>query len=878
MAVVLFALAMFVLVWILQRHEAEIERNALMRDVQWADQTIQTHFIANERFLAQLARDIAIDEMTAETFQARANQYLANNLELLNIVWIDASGAMRWAAPLDTEDWLPGDVLSPTQGQIARLARELGRAAYGLPYRTSHGTTQMEVVLPVNRGRSPHGFIVAEYSIEGLLRHLVSPWFSEKYYLRLIDGTGETLVANAASPHINPTLSPLIVFDPPGNGLALRVAALNTDTSPSKVLPIVLIVGLSVLVFWSLWALRSHIDSRTRAERERDQLFDVSLDMLCTLTMGGAYRRVNPACERTLGYPSEQLVGHPLYELVHPDDQADMRLALARLADGAACTFEARVRCADGSYKWLVWNANPVPNDQVIYAVAHDITKRKATEEAWRAESAFRKAMEQSVRTGLRATDLHGCVIYANPAFCDLVGYKHDEIIGLRVPFPYWPDEDVPRNMEIMLAGKIPPEGEETRIQRKDGRQVDVQIMISPLIDSAGVQTGWMTAMSDITESKRIRAELEAAQERFVAVLDGLDTAVYVADARTDSILYANRALLANFGAHALGSSTYSLSLPQPERGDYPVDPRHLQHDALPFELFDGELQQALTGRWYHVRERATRWVDGRIVRMVIATDITDRKQVAELNRQQEERLQQTSRLITLGEMASTLAHELNQPLSAIANYSSGCVNRLQSGRYKPEELLSAMQKTSHQADRAGKILRRIRDFVRKSEPRLAAIQLADVVEDALGFAEIDARKYGVRIDNEIPSALPAVHADRIMIEQVVLNLVRNAAEAMHATPGAERVVKVHALLKEQMLEVSVSDRGHGVSAEDRDKLFTAFYTTKPDGMGMGLNICRSIIEFHNGRLWAEDNPGGGCIFRFTLPLEHAFEHHAEPA
>ncbi len=881
MAVVLFAIAMLTIVWILQEREYEVERTALARDVQWADRSMRTHFVANEEFLTQIARNIASGEIDADTFQVRANQYLVNNPELLNIVWIDAAGFVRWSAPLDTVDWQPGDELSPRQGQIARHARELGRAAYGQPYRASRGSAQMEVFVPVQRGRLPYGLVIAVYSVDSLLHHLVPNWFSEKYHLTLVDGSGEVLAANATQHAMNAKQSSLIVFDPPGNGLALRATALANDTDLPGALPVTLIVGLSVLVFWSLWALRSHMGKRARVERERDQLFNVSLDMLCTLTMNGCYRRINPAFERVLGHSHQHLAQYPLRDLVHPDDDAEVQRALAQLASGEACTFEARLRCADGRYKWLVWNANPVPSDQVIYAVAHDITDRKATEEAWRAESAFRRAMEESVRTGLRATDLNGRIIYVNPAFCNMVGFARDELIGLTAPFPYWPDDTAGENvrqLELALVGDTPMDGQEVRLRRKDARMIDVRLMLSPLIDGSGRQTGWMAALSDITESKRIRAELEAAHERFAAVLDGLDTAVYVADTRTDNILYANRAFLASFGYHALGRNTHSLALPQPERGDYPVDPRRLEHAALPRELFDGELQHPVSGRWYHVRERATRWVDGRIVRMAVATDITDRKRVEELNRQQEERLQQTARLITMGEMASTLAHELNQPLSAIANYSSGCVNRLQSGRYKPEELLAAMQKASHQADRAGKILRRIRDFVRKSEPRVAPVQIAGVVEDALGFAEIDARKHGVRIDNHIPPELPAVHADSIMIEQVLLNLVRNASEAMHDTPEGERIVRVHAAISDRMLEISVSDHGHGLSEDDREKLFSAFFTTKADGMGMGLNICRSIVEFHNGRLWVEDNPDGGCIFRFTLPLESALEHDAEPA
>jgi signal transduction histidine kinase len=224
-----------------------------------------------------------------------------------------------------------------------------------------------------------------------------------------------------------------------------------------------------------------------------------------------------------------------------------------------------------------------------------------------------------------------------------------------------------------------------------------------------------MASITDITEPKRVRAELEAAHERFVAVLDGLDAAVYVADAPTTRSSSPTGPSSSIYGFDAVGRTWRHLRpASPPDTLWYDVDPRRLDPDHVPRELYDGELRNALSGRWYHIRERAIRWVDGRVVRMAIATDITDRKRVDEENRAQQERLQRTSRLITMGEMASTLAHELNQPLAAIANYSAGCVNRLQSGEYRREDILTAMQKASAQAERAGKIIRRVREFVKK--------------------------------------------------------------------------------------------------------------------------------------------------------------------
>lgn len=258
---------------------------------------------------------------------------------------------------------------------------------------------------------------------------------------------------------------------------------------------------------------------------------------------------------------------------------------------------------------------------------------------------------------------------------------------------------------------------------------------------------------------------------------------------------------------------------------------------------------------------------------MASVLDITERKRAEELARQQQEQLQFTSRLVTMGEMASTLAHELNQPLAAIASYNTGCVNLLSSGQAKPNEILPALEKIGLQAQRAGKIIRRVHDFVRKSEPKRAPCQLGEVIEDCLGFVEAEARKRHVRIDCDIPP-LPAIPADRLMLEQVLLNLIRNGMEAMAGTPEADRVLTIATEISASELQVSVSDQGSGIAPEIRDKLFTAFFTTKPEGMGIGLSICRSIIEFHRGRLGAEDNPqsptGRGTIFSFTLPLEAA--------
>lgn len=252
---------------------------------------------------------------------------------------------------------------------------------------------------------------------------------------------------------------------------------------------------------------------------------------------------------------------------------------------------------------------------------------------------------------------------------------------------------------------------------------------------------------------------------------------------------------------------------------------------------------------------------------MASVLDISERKRASELARQQQEQLQFTARLVTMGEMASTLAHELNQPLAAIASYNTGCLNLMDSADCKAAEIRPAMERIGIQAQRAGKIIRRVHDFVRKSEPKRAPCQIAEVIDDCLGFIEADARKRHVQIECEVPE-LPDIMADRLMLEQVMLNLMRNAMDAMANTADANRRLLISILVRAGEMEILVSDRGCGIADEIKEKLFTAFFSTKPEGMGIGLSVCRSIIEFHRGRLWAESNPEGGTIFHITLPIE----------
>lgn len=263
--------------------------------------------------------------------------------------------------------------------------------------------------------------------------------------------------------------------------------------------------------------------------------------------------------------------------------------------------------------------------------------------------------------------------------------------------------------------------------------------------------------------------------------------------------------------------------------------------------------------------------------------DISDRKRVEDLNRQQQEKLQASARLATMGEIASTLAHELNQPLAAISSYTTGALNMLD--REQPPNtnanisvdvgmLTHALQNANAQAQRAGQIIRSVHTFVKKREPLRTTITIAELIESVAPLVELQAQKYFVSIRTDIPHDLPPVLADRVLLEQVLLNLTRNGIESMQDTAPEKRILRIIATVDRNndsstppQVVVAISDHGHGIPADVAARLYSPFFSTKADGMGMGLSICRTAIEFHGGTLTHANNPDGGTIFRFSLPL-----------
>ncbi|HEY4068561.1 MAG TPA: PAS domain S-box protein, partial [Burkholderiaceae bacterium] len=647
---------------------------------------------------------------------------------------------------------------------------------YSMPFVDAFGNPVVQVQVPMLERGTFAGVLIAEYSIEGLMRRQVPKEVSARHAISLIDANDHVLASTVAVATNNKAPRPSIVYQiplaPASNGLFLRGQGYRTSIGLISNTLFWMVVALSVLTVWMLLGTWRHMRRRVQ--------------------MQGA----------------------------------------------------------------LVSETN------------------------------FRRAMENSMLTGMRAMDMHGRITYVNPAFCAMTGFSEGELVGRMPPLPHWPPDRLEENARLLqqeLQGRSPAGGIEVRVMRKDGSLFDSRMYVSPLIDPKGVQTGWMTSMTNITEAKRIRDQLTASHERFTTVLEGLDAAVSVLSVQQGELLFANRSYRLWFGAESQGHALLAgaeAGVPFLAEMDDTVD----NLGGLPTqelteagsdsrEVFIEPLQ-----KWFDVRARYLQWTDGRLAQMLIAPDNTARRGAEALAASQAEKAQVTSRLVTMGEMASSVAHELNQPLTAITNYCNGIITRVNNNAIAKEDLIAALEKTSKQAQRAGQIIHRIRAFVKRSEPQRVASQASSIVEDAVELAGIELRRRNVSIHTYVAQRLPTLMVDPILIEQVVLNLLKNSAEAIDNAklpPGRRsielRVAPRHSDEEGDVIEFSVTDTGPGLQPEMLNRLYEAFFSTKPDGLGIGLSLCRTIIESHRGRIRAQNLYNGstavGCRFSFTLPV-----------
>ena len=792
-SVLLFLAAIISAFWYLRNEEIERETEAVKRDTEIAQQQIRLRLIENQEQLVRIAREIDTRTVDPHDFGAQARALVREHPELTEVDWLGSHRERRAgvsASGLQEDSLVNVDANDPSMPaanqssppELAFLAaKERRQIVYSLPLVDSNGTTVFQMHVPLIDRTGFTGVLIAEYSVESLLRHAVPSEVSTRHAIVVLDAR-EQVVSSTVTPMPGQRIQRAsIIHDvplaPALNGLILRGQGYRTSIGLISNTLFWMVVALSVLTVWMLLGTWRHMRRRLQ-----------------------------------------------------------IQTALA-------------------------------------------------------SETNFRRAMENSMLTGMRAMDMESRISYVNPAFCAMTGFSEAELIGRKPPFPYWPTDRFEENARLQqqeVQGRSPAGGAEVRVMRKDGTIFDARMYVSPLVDTKGKQNGWMASITNITEAKRVRDQLSASHERFTTVLEGLDAAVSVLSVQQGELLFANRSYRLWFGAdpagHALlaGGPLARSTLPSDAaEADEEVDDysglatqQLTEAGSDPREVFVDSLEM-----WFDVRSRYLQWTDGRLAQMLIATDITVRRRAEALAAQQAEKAQVTSRLMTMGEMASSVAHELNQPLTAITNYCNGMVSRVRGDTIQKDDLLSALEKTAKQAQRAGQIIHRIRNFVKRSEPQRQAAQAYDIVEDAVELAGIELRRRNVAIHTYVAQRLPQLMVDPILIEQVLMNLLKNAAEAIDnaSLPVSRRHIELRVVPKHTQelgghIEFSVTDMGPGLPEEVISRMYEAFFSTKADGMGIGLGLCRSIVESHQGRIRAENlyNASAivGCRFAFTIPVD----------
>ena len=483
--------------------------------------------------------------------------------------------------------------------------------------------------------------------------------------------------------------------------------------------------------------------------------------------------------------------------------------------------------------------------------------RQNNTETALRAETALRKTIADSELSGLQVTDRSGRIIYANKTFADIMALKNpDDLIGQMPPYSYWPQGEagfrLSELLEAIMHGQIHTASYEFQPVKPDGSTFYAFLRISPMNTVDGKQLGWLWTLTDISEIRRAQERVTAAHERFTLVLESMQDAISVVDTQSDLLLFSNTAYDRLFGENSKGHLYAHTQFAQ--------NPTANTADVY-FE--DLEL-------WFEVHERIITWTDRTDVRLQILSDITERRKNEMLLVEQQARSELNSRLVTMGEMASSLAHELNQPLAAISNYAFVVASLMKkAGVPEDHEMFYSINRIESQAERAAGIIRRIRSFTRRSEPKMELIGIDHLLNEVKELATIQARRYNAKVSYFIAPDVQTVWCDEIMIEQVLLNLIKNGIEASANIEGRKPEVSL-TIYQNTLHHVvfEVADNGTGIPDENKEHLFDPFFTTKSAGMGMGLNICRTIVELHHGRLTISDNIGQGTIFTLTLPAQ----------
>lgn len=634
--------------------------------------------------------------------------------------------------------------------------------------------------------------------------------------------------------------------------------------------------------------LRGRAEEALRASETRFRSLVKAVPTGIALLSNRVILEVNDRICGMTGYSRRELINQEVRMLYPTEEEYEQvgQVAYRDIRERGHATIETRWRRGDGGIINVVLNGTPLDQSDLskgfTFAVL-DVTERKKAEEALKeSERRLRTLMTNLPGIAYRCPDVAGWPFeFVSDGSMALTGYTPEELTGgggVLYGDLIHPDDQqrvwdtvqdaVRRNVSFDL---------EYRIRAKDGTEKWVFERGGPVPSSQDGFPFLEGFIMDITQRKQVEEALRASEENYRQIFNAANDAFLIHDPVSGDVLDANKTAMETYGC------TYEEMRHLRAGGAGTGEPPYTQEEALARvhraveegpQVFEW-LSRKKSGEiiWEEVNLR-TATIGGKRRVLAVVRDITDRKKAQMEAQQHLAELTRAWHANMLGEMATELAHELNQPLCAIVNYSHGCLRLARREGYSVETVKDSIERIAVQAQRAADILKRIRGLIAKHEPMRATVDLASVLAGAVNMVKDEAVKNNIAIVSRLSADLPMVRADRVEIEQVVLNLMRNAIEAMSDPQIARRCLTISdRLIEFRKIEISVADTGRGVPPELSDKIFESFFSTKSQGLGVGLSLSQRIIEAHGGRLWVESDGRSGATFRFTLPVKEGGTH-----
>jgi PAS domain S-box-containing protein len=630
--------------------------------------------------------------------------------------------------------------------------------------------------------------------------------------------------------------------------------------------------------------LLTDIDDRKRAEdalRASERNLKLSIDTIPALAWSarpdGRADFFNQHYVDFIGLSAEQASGWGWTAAVHPDDVSGLAATWQRImASEAAGEAEARLRRHDGEYRWFLFRANPLRDEKgnIVrwYGVNTDIEDRKRTEEALRkSERQFRLLVETIPALVWRGTP-EGELDYLNRRAVEYLGHTAESLAGGRWLELVHPDH---RNATLQRwlhsATTETSYDDEYQLRRADGQYRWIQSVGEPFHDTEGRIANWYGLVIDIEDRKRAEVDLRRAYDSFTDAQRLSHTGSFITDLLGDDHNWSDEAFrIFEFDPATKVSVQRIRDLIHPD--DLPsfesVIARGMMGENVTFAfriLTDRGAVKHVRGV-AHVVER----VAGRPLFVGALQDVTDSKVAEEaLNRARSE-LAHVARVTTVSALTASIAHEVNQPLSGIITNAGTCLRMLAADPPDIQGARETAKRTIRDGNRASDVITRLRALFTKKEFAIESLDLNEATREVVALSLSELQRNRIVLQSEFADDLPMIRGDRIQLQQVMLNLLRNASDAMAGVDDRPRHVLIRTARDEgDRVRLIVRDAGVGLAPQSMNKLFDAFYTTKADGMGIGLSVSRSIIERHQGRLWAEPNDDGpGATFSFWIPRE----------